>query len=73
MSRRKTLKLQRIKNYQFGEYKLYPAIKIKYFRKYYLKGDGSNPYNGPLNNPKMNLEMFIDYLINKLKFIYYKI
>ena len=41
----------------------------RYFRKYYLKGDDSNPYNGPLNNPKMNLEMFIDYLINKLKFI----
>ena len=45
----------------------------RYFRKYYLKGDGSNAYNGPLNNPKMNFEMFIDYLINKLKFIYYKI
>ena len=45
----------------------------RYFRKYYLKGDGSNPYNGPLNNPKMNFEMFIDYFINKLKFIYYKI
>ena len=45
----------------------------RYFRKYYLKGDGYNAYNGPLNNPKMNFEMFIDYLINKLKFIYYKI
>ena len=45
----------------------------RYFRKYYLKGDGSNVYNGPLNNPKMNFEMFIDYLINKLKFFYYKI
>ena len=45
----------------------------RYFRKYYLKGDGLNPYNGPLINPKMNFEMFIDYLINKLKFIYYKI
>ncbi len=45
----------------------------RYFRKYYLKGDGANVYNGPLNNPKMNFEMFIDYLINKLKFFYYKI
>ena len=45
----------------------------RYFRKYYLKGYGSNPYDGPLNNPIMNLEMIIDYLINKLKFIYYKI
>ncbi len=45
----------------------------RYFRKYYLKGDGLNAYNGPLNNPKMNFGMFIDYIINKFKFIYYKI
>ena len=45
----------------------------RYFRKYYLKGDGSNVYNGQLNNPKMNFLMFIDYLINKVKFFYYKI
>ena len=45
----------------------------RYFRKHYLKGNGSNPYNGPLNNPKMNFEMFVDYLINKLKFFYYRI
>ena len=45
----------------------------RYFRKHYLKGDGYNAYSGPLNDPKMNFKMFIDYLINKLKFIYYKI
>ena len=45
----------------------------RYFRKYYLKGDDLNPYNGPLNNPRMHVRMFIDYIINKLKFFYYKI
>ena len=45
----------------------------RYFRKYYLKGDDLNAYNGPLNNPKMHFGMFIDYIINKLKFFYYKI
>ena len=45
----------------------------RYFRKYYLKGDDLNPYNGPLNNPRMHFRMFIDYIINKLKFFYYKI
>ncbi len=44
----------------------------RYFRKYYLKGNGLNVYNGPLNDPKMNFGMFVDYIINKLKFIYYK-
>ncbi len=45
----------------------------KFFRKYYLKGDGSNTFNGILNNPKMNYKMLIDYYINKLKYFYYKI
>ena len=45
----------------------------RYFRKYYLKGDDLNAYNGPLNNPKMHFRMFIDYIINRLKFFYYKI
>ena len=45
----------------------------RFFRKYYLKGDGKNHFNGSLREPKMNLKMFIDYFINKLKFFYYKI
>lgn len=45
----------------------------RYFRRYYLKGNGFNAYNGPLNQPKMKLGMFVDYIINKLKFIYYKL
>tara|TARA_Y100000768_G_scaffold385386_1_gene371398 strand:- start:1324 stop:2175 length:852 start_codon:yes stop_codon:yes gene_type:complete len=44
----------------------------RFFRKYYLKGNGLNIYNGKLINPKINLNMFIDMLINKVKFIYYK-
>ena len=45
----------------------------RFFRKYYLKGNNLNVYNGPLNEPKMNFRMFIDIIINKLKFIYYKL
>jgi len=45
----------------------------RFFRKYYLRGDRLNSYKGALNEPKMNFNMFYDYLINKLKFLYYKI
>ena len=30
-------------------------------------------YNGPIDNYKISLKMMIDLLINKLKFLYYKI
>ena len=45
----------------------------RFFRKYYLRGDRLNSYKGELKEPKMNFMMFYDYLINKLKFLYYKI
>ncbi len=45
----------------------------RFFRKYYLRGDELNTYDGVLKDPKMNIKMFIDYFINKLKFLYYKI
>jgi glycosyltransferase involved in cell wall biosynthesis len=45
----------------------------RFFRKYYLRGDRLNSYKGELKEPKMNFKMFYDYLINKLKFLYYKI
>jgi glycosyltransferase involved in cell wall biosynthesis len=45
----------------------------RFFRKYYLRGDRLNYYKGELKEPKMNFKMFSDYLINKLKFLYYKI
>ena len=45
----------------------------RFFRKYYLRGEKLETYNGILQDPKMNLKMFIDYFINKLKLLYYKI
>ncbi len=40
----------------------------KFFRKYYLKGDNSIiPFKGYLNEPKFNLIMGLELLINKLK------
>jgi len=46
----------------------------KFFRKYYLKGNNSIiPFNGSLNEPKLNLLMFLDLLINKVKYIFNKI
>jgi glycosyltransferase involved in cell wall biosynthesis len=45
----------------------------RYFRKYYLKGNGSNHFNGELKNPRMNFDMLIDYIVNKVKFFYYKL
>ena len=41
----------------------------RFFRKYYLKGNNSIiPYKGKLTNPKMNFLMFLDLIINKIKF-----
>ena len=41
----------------------------KFFRKYYLKGNNSIiPYKGKLDEPKNNILMLIELLINKLKF-----
>ena len=44
----------------------------RFFRKYYLKGDGFNIFDGPLDEPKISLKMALDLIINKLKFFYYK-
>ena len=45
----------------------------RFFRKYYLKGDGLKIFNGELSEPKKNFEMLLEYTINKLKCFYYKI
>ncbi len=45
----------------------------RFFRKYYLKGDGLNVFNGKLHDPKMNLKMFFDLLINKFKYLYFSL
>tara|TARA_B110001452_G_scaffold116270_1_gene96417 strand:+ start:41 stop:892 length:852 start_codon:yes stop_codon:yes gene_type:complete len=45
----------------------------RYFRKYYLKGNSMSYYIDKLNDPKINIQMMIDLIINKFKFLYYKI
>ena len=45
----------------------------RFFRKYYLKGDGLNTFDGKLSKPKMNLIMFFDLIINKFKFLYFSL
>ena len=45
----------------------------RFFRKYYLRGDGKIKYSGPLNDPKLNFSMLLSLIINKFKFYYYKI
>tara|TARA_B100000989_G_scaffold113198_1_gene83127 strand:- start:1097 stop:1951 length:855 start_codon:yes stop_codon:yes gene_type:complete len=45
----------------------------RFFRKYYLKGDGAIEYNGILKSPKISLNMILDLFINKIKFLYFKI
>ena len=43
----------------------------RFFRKYYLRGDGLRPFDGKLQDPKFNLIMLLEYLINKLKYFYF--
>jgi len=46
----------------------------KFFRKYYLQGNNSIiPYKGLLNEPKYNILMFYELMINKIKYLFYKI
>ena len=45
----------------------------RFFRKHYLKGDDRIKYDGALSDFKVSLNVLIDLLINKLKFLYYKV
>ena len=45
----------------------------RFFRKYYLKGDGKKIFDGELSEPKISFKLLIDYTINKFKFFYYKL
>ena len=46
----------------------------KFFRKYYLQGNNSIiPYKGLLNEPKYDILMFYELIINKIKYLFYKI
>ncbi len=45
----------------------------RFFRKYYLRGDGKKSYLGPVIQPKISVNLLIDKIINKLKYYYFKI
>ena len=45
----------------------------RFFRKYYLRGDGKIKYLAPLDDPKLNFSMLLSLIINKFKYYYYKI
>tara|TARA_B100000470_G_scaffold218948_1_gene205084 strand:- start:232 stop:1080 length:849 start_codon:yes stop_codon:yes gene_type:complete len=45
----------------------------RFFRKFYLRGDGKIKYLGPLDDPKLNFSMLLSLIINKFKYYYYKI
>ena len=45
----------------------------RFFRKYYLKGNGSNFFNGKLSNPNLSTYISIEYIVNRIKFFYYSI
>ncbi len=44
----------------------------RFFRKYYLRGN-MKKFDGPLSKPTFSFRMIYDLLINKLKYIYYRI
>mgnify|MGYP001160305373 FL=1 len=67
-----TRKKNVIKNNGTKKFLLKYGFNPRFFRKYYLKGNNLNVYNGPLKDPRMNFRMLIDLIVNKLKFIYYK-
>ena len=46
------------------------GISIKFFKKFYLQSD--TKYQGPLNQPKINLNYFINYVLCKINFYYLK-
>jgi glycosyltransferase involved in cell wall biosynthesis len=45
----------------------------RFFREHYLKGNGINIFQGKLSEPKISYKMAIDLVINRFKFLYFKI
>ena len=43
----------------------------RFFRKYYLKGEKVEIYNGPLEDPGFSFNILYDLIINKCKFLYH--
>jgi len=62
-----------IKNNGTKKFLLKWGINPRFFRKYYLEGDERKEYIKKLNGPKISPLMLVDLLINKMKYIYYKI
>ena len=46
------------------------GISIKFFKRFYLQSD--TKYQGPLNQPKINFNYFINYVLCKINFYYLK-
>ena len=46
------------------------GISIKFFKRFYLQSD--TIYQGPLNQPKINFNYFINYVLCKINFYYLK-
>ena len=46
------------------------GISIKFFKRFYLESD--TKYQGPLNQPKINFNYFINYVLCKINFYYLK-
>ena len=62
-----------IKNNGTKKFILKWGFSPRFFRKYYLKGENHNVYNGPLTKPLYSTQMLLNLIINKLKFLYYKV
>ncbi len=45
----------------------------RFFRKYYLRGNNQNKFDGMLQNPSYTLNMIIELIINKIKYYYFKL
>ena len=68
-----TRKREIIKNNGTKKFLLKWGFNPRFFRRFYLRGEGRIPFNGPLTNPKMNSSMIFNLYINKIKFLYHKI
>ena len=47
------------------------GITIKFFKKFYLQS--GTKYNGPLKQPKININYFFKYIICKINYFYLKV
>ncbi len=68
-TRKSNLKLNNGTKTFILKYKFNP----KFFRKYYLRGDKIRGYDGELSDPEFSLSMLISLIINRFKFLYFKI